>query len=239
MTTADLGMSKIPQAGIYAIENTQNGRVYVGSSINLDCRLATHAHDLSRASHYSQRIAADVREFGLDAFRFTILQRVTDLTELEYLEHVWMRRLNALGANGYNTNPARRVPDMQPSEEALEQFDAQFETLTAGLTNAEAARVLTQMQIVTPHGGFIWTGTSVKQFRMFVRHRQNRRQAETKFNTGGERERLLARIEEMRSSALPWKKVLEMLTTEGFRVPGTGKAWTQHLLKPLLNPSPD
>lgn len=239
MTTPDSDMSKIPQAGVYAIENTQNGRVYVGSATDLDRRLAIHTRDISRGSHYSQRLAADVAEYGSDAFRITILQRITDLTELEYLEHIWMRRLDALGANGYNTNPARRVPDMQPGEEALEQFDAQFEALTAGLTNAEAARVLTQAQIVTPHGGFIWTGGSVKQFRMFVRHRQNRRQAETEFNTGGERERLLARIEELRSGAMPWKKVLETLTADGFRVPGTGKAWTQHLLKPLLSQSPD
>ena len=234
MSTPDSGMSKIPQAGVYAIENTQNGRVYVGSSTELDRRLAVHARDISRGGHYSQRLAADVAEFGPDAFRITILQRVTDLTELEYLEHVWMRRLGALGSNGYNSAPARRVTDKTPDSDALEAFEAQFAALTEGLTNGEAARVLTKAQIITPHGGFIWSGGAVKQSRAMIRARQEKRAAEADFNASGERERLLGRIEDLRSSAVPWKKVLETLAAEGFRVPGTDKPWTQHLLKPLI-----
>lgn len=239
MNAADLSMSKIPQAGVYAIENTQNGRVYVGSSTDLDRRLAVHARDISRGGHYSQRLAADVAEFGTDAFRITVLQRVADLTELEYLEHVWMRRLGALSGNGYNSTPARRLTDKTPDEDSLKAFEAQFAALTEGLSDAEAARVLTQAQVVTPHGGFLWNGKAIKQARMFIEARQDRRAAEAKFNTGGGRERLLTRIEALRAEGVPWKKVLETLTVEGFCVPGTRKAWTQHLLKPLLNPSPD
>lgn len=227
-------MSRIPSAGVYAIENMVNGRIYIGSSADLDQRLAKHSAEIISGYHTSGSLQRDVELDGPQAFRMVVLQRVYDLTELEYLEHVWMRRLEGMSARGYNANPARRVEAPQPEESDLQVFEETFERLTSGMSDAEAASVLNLEQVVTPHGGRIWNGKAVKQARGFIAARQRRRSAETEFKNSGEMTRLLMRVRDLRSDAVSWPDVLTRLEAEGFRVPGGNKTWTRHLLTPLL-----
>lgn len=227
-------MSRIPSAGVYAIENTINGRVYVGSSAVVDQRLAKHSAEIASGYHTSSRLRNDIERDGPQAFRLVVLQRVHDLTELEYLEHVWMRRLGGMSARGYNANPARRVETPKPEEHDLQGFEVTFERLTTGMSDAEAANILNVEQVVTPHGGRIWNGKAVKQARSFIAARQRRRNAETEFRSSGEEARLVAKVSELRSQAVAWPDVLKRIEAEGFRVPGSNKMWTRHLLTPLL-----
>jgi len=95
--------------GIYVIENTLNGRVYVGSSATLNKRINQHASRI-RTVAYSlpERLKRDVEEYGPDAFRIRVLQRTPDARELEKLERQWADYLEAHGERGYNTNPIVR-----------------------------------------------------------------------------------------------------------------------------------
>jgi len=101
----------IPSAGVYAIENTVNGRVYVGSSVNVEKRMHQHHLSFRRGSgaSTSSLILADLKVFGLEAFRLTILQRTYEISELKQLEQLWADRLDAFGY-GYNV---RRMVNQQ------------------------------------------------------------------------------------------------------------------------------
>lgn len=50
--------------GIYKIENILNGKVYIGSSSNIENRIAQHKQDLKRNRHHSFKLQNDFNEFG-------------------------------------------------------------------------------------------------------------------------------------------------------------------------------
>lgn len=103
------------EAGVFRIKNTVNGRVYLGSSLNLHGPLNKHRFMLSHGMHDVPLLQKDYNEFGPDAFVFEILEvakrrdspdfRMED--ELELLEEIWLEKLQPIGVNGYNPN--RRI----------------------------------------------------------------------------------------------------------------------------------
>lgn len=169
-------MSRIPDMGIYAIENTITERVYVGSSTNLAKRLDLHRSDIARGYHINGRLRDELEHYGADVYRYVVLQRTHDALELEYLEDLWARRLGAYSADGYNDRqPTRRAVDM-PTQEALDEFDEFFiDADSRGLSDMELARYLAAHQIVRPHGGERWNSQQVRTARLSVARRRNRR----------------------------------------------------------------
>ncbi|MFI5254607.1 MAG: GIY-YIG nuclease family protein [Candidatus Limnocylindrales bacterium] len=93
-----------PQAGVYALRNTVSGRVLVASATDLDAVRARieFARATQTPSALDLRLMADVREFGLDAFVFEVLDRLDagpeaspeDLrADLLALEQLWREKL--------------------------------------------------------------------------------------------------------------------------------------------------
>ncbi|MFA6204223.1 MAG: GIY-YIG nuclease family protein [Gallionella sp.] len=84
------------EAGIYRIENSQNGKCYVGSSVNLSWRWTKHQLLLSRGTHHSKHLQSAWKKYGHDSFSFTPLlicskenlinyeQRAIDVLKPEY-----------------------------------------------------------------------------------------------------------------------------------------------------------
>lgn len=46
-------------AGVYMIKNQRNGKVYIGSSENIENRIAKHRSDLERGIHYNRELQKD------------------------------------------------------------------------------------------------------------------------------------------------------------------------------------
>ncbi|MDK2013526.1 MULTISPECIES: GIY-YIG nuclease family protein [unclassified Deinococcus] len=93
----------IPPAGVYAIQNTETGRVYVGSSVNLAQRIHAHTRGLQRGMSSNPGIQADVRLYGPDAFVIVVLERVLHTHELAAREAHWAQVLQAFAPDvGYN-----------------------------------------------------------------------------------------------------------------------------------------
>lgn len=46
-------------AGVYMIKNERNGKVYIGSSFDIEARLASHRNDLARGVHTCKDLQAD------------------------------------------------------------------------------------------------------------------------------------------------------------------------------------
>ncbi|HEU5011223.1 MAG TPA: GIY-YIG nuclease family protein [Roseiflexaceae bacterium] len=98
------------RAGVFQIKNMVNGKILLGSSLNLDGPLNSHKFMLSIGSHRNKALQADWNTYGADAFVFEILEevRVTDdphfkpSDELTLLEQIWLEQLQPFGERGYN-----------------------------------------------------------------------------------------------------------------------------------------
>lgn len=76
--------------GVYKITNTANGKIYIGSSKNIESRWACHLSDLRRQDHHSKHLQRAANKYGMSVFELEILQEVEEedliKTEQEYLD---------------------------------------------------------------------------------------------------------------------------------------------------------
>jgi hypothetical protein len=99
-------------AGVFQVKNNVNGKVLLGSSLNLEGALNGHRCMLKIGSHRNKALMEDWNEYGPDAFNFEVLELVQvrddpnfNLNdELTLLEMIWLEKLQPVGENGYNTS---------------------------------------------------------------------------------------------------------------------------------------
>ncbi len=102
--------TRIP--GIFQIKNHKNGKVLLGSSLNIDGPLNAHEFMLYSGSHRNRDLQSDYKTFGAEAFSFDVLAVVESSNksgfnieaELQTLEQLWLDELKPFGENGYNVN---------------------------------------------------------------------------------------------------------------------------------------
>lgn len=100
-------------AGVFQIKNTETGKVFLGSSLNLEGSLNKHEFVLKNGRHRNKALQADWRDYGPDNFVFEILEEVAvkddpnfNLNdELTLLEQIWLEELQPFGERGYNVSP--------------------------------------------------------------------------------------------------------------------------------------
>ena len=98
------------EAGIFRITNTANGRIYLGSSLNLHGPLNKHRFTLATGAHINKALQADWKRFGEDAFVFEIVEKVKPTNdpafnvedELELIEQIWIEKERPFSERGYN-----------------------------------------------------------------------------------------------------------------------------------------
>ncbi|MBN1218072.1 MAG: GIY-YIG nuclease family protein [Anaerolineae bacterium] len=99
-------------AGIFQVKNTVNGKVLLGSSLNLEGPLNSHKFMLSIGRHRNKMLQQEWNEYGPDKFVFEILDTVKvkdepdfNLSdELTLLEQIWLEEFQPFGERGYNTS---------------------------------------------------------------------------------------------------------------------------------------
>jgi predicted transcriptional regulator len=102
---------KIP-AGVFQVKNTVNGKVLLGSSLNLEGPLNSHKFMLKIGRHRNEALQKEWNEYGPDKFIFEILEivKVKDdpnfnlSDELTLLEQIWLEKLQPFGERGYNVD---------------------------------------------------------------------------------------------------------------------------------------
>lgn len=62
------------RSGIYRIDNSINGKCYVGSSIDLDRRRKEHTYSLLNNSHANKHLQSAYNKYGREHFKFTIIE---------------------------------------------------------------------------------------------------------------------------------------------------------------------
>jgi group I intron endonuclease len=113
---AYLGRKK--PAGVFQVKNTANGKVLLGSSLNLEGSLDRHKFMLTIGLHRNEALQKDWNDYGPDNFVFEILEvvKVPDDPgfnlddELTLLEMIWLEKLQPCGERGYNTDTRIRQP---------------------------------------------------------------------------------------------------------------------------------
>ena len=105
-------VERVKPAGVYQVKNLTNGKVLLGSSLNLEGPLNRHKFMLKIGSHPNKALQKDWDEVGPELFAFEILeevQRKDDPSfnlkeELELLEMIWIEKLQPFNEHCYNLN---------------------------------------------------------------------------------------------------------------------------------------
>jgi hypothetical protein len=100
----------VKPSGVFQVKNLANGKVLLGSSLNLEGPLNKHRFMLQINSHPNKELQKDWNEFGPDQFTFEILETVPVKEdpnfnlkdELTLLEEIWLEKLQPFGERGYN-----------------------------------------------------------------------------------------------------------------------------------------
>lgn len=89
-------MDKERIIGIYRITCTANNKSYIGSSLNIDERLAQHRCDLKHNRHHSAYMQRCYNKYGIESFKFDILAQFLECTEdlLRDIEYLFIMKLN-------------------------------------------------------------------------------------------------------------------------------------------------
>ena len=99
-------------AGVFQVKNLSNGKVLLGSSLNLEGPLNSHKFMLTIGSHRNEGLQKDWNKFGSEKFLFEILEvvKIKDdpnfnlSDELTLTEQIWLEKLHPFGERGYNTD---------------------------------------------------------------------------------------------------------------------------------------
>lgn len=88
-------------AGIYTITNSLNGKVYVGSSANVEQRWRQHRSDLRLGRHKNPALQSAWSKYGSEAFAFRLVEIVESEPDLVSREQHFIDTLMA-AVTGYN-----------------------------------------------------------------------------------------------------------------------------------------
>ncbi len=88
--------------GIYKITNTNSGKVYIGSSINIEQRHKDHLYLLKSNKHHSKDLQQSYnRTKNKDIFKLEVIEEVKDESELKVREQYYINLYDSY-YNGYN-----------------------------------------------------------------------------------------------------------------------------------------
>jgi group I intron endonuclease len=61
------------ESGIYCISNKNNGKTYIGSSVNIHKRWVIHLHHLRQGTHHSKKLQRSFDKHGESAFELSVI----------------------------------------------------------------------------------------------------------------------------------------------------------------------
>lgn len=95
----------LPRAsGVYQIINRVNGKVYVGSAVDIQVRLHNHRRELRSQQHCNQKLQNAWDKHGEAAFDVRVIELIPDPQDLLPREQYWLDLLQSV-KNGYNCLP--------------------------------------------------------------------------------------------------------------------------------------
>lgn len=90
-------------SGIYQIKNLVNGKVYIGSSVDIKSRWRNHLSKLRNNKHHSRHLQRAWDKYGENSFEFSIVEYVSSEINLLEIEQKWIDKTKCCDINfGYN-----------------------------------------------------------------------------------------------------------------------------------------
>ncbi len=89
---------------IYRIVNFQNGKCYVGLTVDPKARKRAHFGALRRQTHYNAHLQNSYNHYGKSAFWFEIIEENISGDDIKDRECYWVTHFNS-EKNGYNRTP--------------------------------------------------------------------------------------------------------------------------------------
>jgi len=78
------------QSGIYKILNLINGKMYVGSAMDLHHRKLTHFCNLNKNEHINKHLQHAWNKYGEESFEFSVLEYIFDISTILQREQYWI-----------------------------------------------------------------------------------------------------------------------------------------------------
>lgn len=158
--------------GIYKITNLVNGKIYIGSSINLDRRLYEHKHSRNKTTVISKAIS----KYGVDKFQFEVIEICAE-TILIDRENYYIDLFRTLNSDiGYNLIKAGENPmlgrfhkidkDTGETIKEWESLSAVMKFLNRKLDGSGGIRSVCKGKQKTAHG-FKWEYIDLDKVRKF------------------------------------------------------------------------
>ena len=98
-------MESIPKkSGIYQIRNLVNGKIYIGSAVNLHVRWQKHSNCLRHNKHCNIKLQNAYNKYGKDNIVFEVVELVPNKEQLLDREQYYIDTLNTVN-EGYNICP--------------------------------------------------------------------------------------------------------------------------------------
>jgi hypothetical protein len=92
-------------SGVYQIRCKRNGKIYVGSAVNLRARWDTHRRDLRKGFHHNPYLQHAWDRYGESDFELVVLEYV-EVARLLDTEQLWIDRTGCINrCVGYNIKP--------------------------------------------------------------------------------------------------------------------------------------
>ena len=96
--------------GVFVIRNLVSGKIFVGSSMDLAAIFNRTRFQLAAGAHPNKELEADWRNLGAAKFEFEVAEELVPredanfdyASELEFLEDLWLEKLQPYGDRGYN-----------------------------------------------------------------------------------------------------------------------------------------
>jgi hypothetical protein len=96
--------------GVFLIRNNRSDKVFLGAGMDLPGAINRHKFQLNAGGHPNQQLQADWNELGSDSFAFEIVDELTPRAdqqmdyraELNFLEKMWLEKLQPFDERGYN-----------------------------------------------------------------------------------------------------------------------------------------
>jgi len=100
----------VPPMGIYRIKNLANGKIFLGSSLNLHGKANSYKFQLKSGLHVNSGLQKDYTIFGEENFVFEIVDTLEPNEDLNYdyrndlkvFLELWIEKLQPFGETGYN-----------------------------------------------------------------------------------------------------------------------------------------
>lgn len=95
-------LNRPSKSGIYAIINEANGKIYIGSSVNIKKRTKDHLVYLKNGNHTNEHLQRAFNKYGKESFRFAVLE-LCSVKKLKEREQFFINKYNSSNEFcGYN-----------------------------------------------------------------------------------------------------------------------------------------